>query len=147
MSHSIYWLIASALFFTLEALGIPGIGFLFAAIAAAFVGILVEMALLAPSDILSQLAVFLLATGLTALLLWKRLKGWRLNPNAPHYSNIVGTEATVTRALIGDAEGEVRWSGTLMRATLVDTQLAPVANGSVVVVRALKGNLLLVAPK
>jgi len=68
-----------------------------------------------------------------------------MNPNAPRYSNIVGTEAQVTHAIVADGEGEVRWSGTLMRARAADAQSHAV--GAVVVVRALEGNVLQVATR
>lgn len=143
---SVYWLLAGAVLLALEAFGIPGIGFLFAGIAAILVGALVETALIDPFAIVTQFGVFGLATVLFAVLLWNKMKSWRMNPNAPHYNNMVGTEAVVTQELINDATGEVRWSGALMRARLADKSGNAMA-GSTVIIREVDGNILLVAPK
>lgn len=143
---SVYWLIAGAVLLALEAFGIPGMGFLFGGIAAILVGTLVETGLIDPLDLITQGAVFSLTTVLFAALLWKKLKSWRLNPNTPHYHNMVGTEAVVTQELIHDRVGEVRWSGTLMRARLADTH-GSLTLGTTVIIRAVEGNVLLVAAK
>ena len=143
---SVYWLIAGAVLLALEAFGLPGIGFLFAGIAAILVGALVEIGLIDGAAIVTQFGVFGLATVLFAVLLWKKLKSWRINPSAPHYHNMVGTEAVVTQELINDAIGEVRWSGALMRARLAEKH-GSLTVGSTVIVRAMDGNVLLVAAK
>ena len=143
---SVYWLLAGAVLLALEAFGLPGIGFLFAGLAAILVGALVETGIVGPLDNVTQLGVFFLVTTLLAVLLWNKLKSWRLDPNAPHYHNMVGTEATVTRELINDGIGEVRWSGTLMRARLADKH-GSLLLGATVIIRAVEGNLLLVSPK
>ena len=143
---SVYWLIGGAVFLALEAFGIPGIGFLFAGIAAILVGTLVESGLLLPEAYVNQWGVFFLLTTLMALVLWRRIKAWRIDPNAPLYHNIVGTEAVVTKPLIAHDEGEVRWSGTLMRARLA-TGEGELPAGATVIVRESKGNVLLVVGK
>lgn len=147
MTAAVYWLVAGAALLALEAFGLPGIGFLFAGLGALIVGLVVQAGLVAEGAYIAQWAIFFLSTTLFALLLWKKLKSWRLNPNAPQYSNMIGTEAVVTQPLIGDAVGEVRWSGTLMRARLSDASASNAALGTTVIIRAMDGNLLLVAPK
>lgn len=147
MTISVYWLITAAVFLALEAFGIPGIGFLFAGIAAFIVGLAVELRLIDALNYTAQGAVFFVLTCAFAVALWKKLKHWRLNPNAPVYSNILGTEATVTRPLIGGEEGEVRWSGTLMRARLQPGSAAEALVGATVIVTAIEGTLLTVTPK
>jgi len=144
---SVYWLLVGAGLLALEAFGVPGVGFLFAGLAAIIVGAVVELGVIASENMVAQGAVFLVTTTMLAILLWKQLKGWRLNPNIPQYNNIVGTEAVVTQPLMGDRVGEVRWSGTLMRAKLADTTAAELPVGSIVIVRKADGNLLLVAGK
>lgn len=147
MTISVYWLIAAAILLALEAFGIPGIGFLFAGLAAFVVGLAVELRVIPALNYAAQGAVFFAVTCLFAALLWKKLKHWRLNPNGPVYSNIIGTEATVTQPLIGDGVGEVRWSGTLMRARLQPGSAPEMLVGATVIVRAAEGNLLTVTPK
>ena len=147
MSNSLYWLIASAVFFALEAFGIPGIGFLFAGVGAVVAAALIELGVLAADAIVAQWAIFFVVTAASAAMFWRKLKQWRMDPNAPEYSNIVGTEATVTAAISGNGEGQVRWSGTLMRARLADHTAAPLESGAHVTVTRVEGNILYVTAK
>lgn len=147
MSNSIYWLIASGAFFLLEAFGIPGVGFLFAGLGAIVAAAMISLELITEDAAIMQFAIFSLVTAVSALLLWRKLKTWRLNPNAPHYSNIVGTEAETVEMLSGDKLGTVRWSGTLMRARLADPNHAPIAGGITVRITATDGNILIVTTK
>jgi membrane protein implicated in regulation of membrane protease activity len=148
MTVSIYWLIAGAAFLALEAFGMPGIGFLFAGLAAILTGALVELGAIAPHAYILQGGVCFLATTALAALLWKKVKHWRLKPGSPRYHNMLGTEAVVTRAIVGEGEGEVRWSGTLMRARRAAGSAAPeLAVGTTVIIREAEGNLLKVAPR
>lgn len=145
---SVYWLVAGAIFLALEAFGLPGIGILFAGLGAILVGALIETGLISALDYVLQGGIFFLATTFFALILWRKVKNWRLDPNAPRYHNIVGTEAVVTKPLIGDAEGEVRWSGTLMRAKLLPgTSADAIPLGAPVIIREADGNILKVVPR
>lgn len=146
MTVSVYWLMAAAVWFALEAFGIPGIGFLFAGIGAFFTAGMVELGLIDPSHYVMQFAVFFVITTAATALMWKKLKSWRLNPNAPHYSNIVGTEAVVVDTVDHDA-GTVRWSGTLMQARLQHGTVAVLQTGAKVTITAVHGNVLTVIPK
>lgn len=143
---SVYWLLAGAVLLALEAFGLPGIGFLFAGIAAIVVGALVEFGLINDLAYITQTGVFFILTTLLGALLWNKLKSWRVNPSAPHYHNMIGTEAVVTRELFNDALGEVRWSGALMRARLAEKTGSAIV-GVTVIVREMDGNVLLVSPK
>lgn len=146
MSVSVLWLIGGAALIALEAFGVPGVGFLFAGVAALFTGLLIEAGLLGADQLIAQLAVFLLTTVLLAVALWKRLKNWRLKPGAPRYHNMVGDEAVVAEPLTGDALGTVLWSGTRMQAKLASgTGVAPA--GARVTISAVDGNVLHVTPK
>jgi membrane protein implicated in regulation of membrane protease activity len=145
MTIAAAWLVAGALFIAIEIFGVPGIGFLFAGIGAIAVGGAVEFGVLDPVDLLAQFITFFVFGVASALALWKRLKR---NPKNS-YSNIVGTDATVgTGGLSGNKEGQVQWSGTLMRAKLADDAGVDVLpEGMVVTVRKAEGNILFVAPK
>lgn len=147
MSNSLYWLIASAILFALEAFGAPGVGFLFAAVAAILTAAIIELGLIDPSNDVMQFAIFFVLTAATAALLWKKLKKWRLNPNAPNYSNIVGTEGIVSSGgITGHAEGVVLWSGTRMRARLNDPAQS-IAEGQAVTIVRVDGNILYITAK
>lgn len=143
------WLIAGAVLLGLEAFGIPGIGFLFAGLAAIIVGLLVHLEVIDAYDWLLQAGIFCAFTTLFALLLWKKLKEWRINPNAPdQYNNIVGDMATIGKGGIRKGiPGQASWSGTTMTALIdpgVDADELP--EGMMVTITAVKGTQLFVAP-
>lgn len=145
MSTTILWLITGAVFVAIEIFGIPGIGFLFAGIAALAVGGAIELHLLGAEAFIAQFILFFAITCISAALLWRQLKRER----PPSYNNIIGDEAIVaTPGLSGSNEGQVQWSGTLMRAKLAhgsQTDVAP--TGARVTIVQLDGNLLYVKPK
>ncbi|MDX2096114.1 MAG: NfeD family protein [Alphaproteobacteria bacterium] len=145
MSPTVLWLLAGAVFIGIDIFGMPGIGFLFAGIAALMVGSAIEFAVLGDDQLIAQFALFFLITSISAALLWTRLK----NAHRPSYSNILGSEAVVAApGLSGGAEGQVKWSGTLMRARLAEGAEADrLPEGTVVVIRQVEGNLLFVARK
>lgn len=145
MSITILWLIAGAVFIGVEIFGLPGIGFLFAGIAALIVGGAVEFGAVAADHISLQFLLFFAFTSISAVALWKKLKKNR----KPNYNNIVGTEAVVVGGgLVGNKEGQVKWSGTLMRARLVPNDgMDAVSEDTVVIVKNIEGNVLYVASK
>jgi membrane protein implicated in regulation of membrane protease activity len=145
MSVTALWLLAGALFIGIEIFGVPGIGFLFAGIAALLVGGAVELGLIFPENLLFQSALFFLLTSVSAMLLWKKLKQMR----GPAYSNMVGTQAEVIGGgLSGLREGQVKWSGTIMRARLADEVVIDVLpSGTFVTISKVEGTLLHVIPK
>lgn len=150
LEPSHWWLIAAGLFFAIEAFGLPGIGFLFAGLAAIITGILIEYGPLEQDEMLKQTASFMALTAAFTVLLWKKLKRWRTNPSADgHFSNMVGDDATVLADGIHMTRGgKVKWSGTTMMAELSETaEVESIAEGEKVTVVSVKGNCLIVAPK
>lgn len=145
MSVTALWLLGGAVFIGIEMFGAPGMGFFFAGIAALLVGGAVEIGLIAPENLLLQFALFFLFTTVSALLLWNKLKQVR----GPIYSNMVGTEAEVIGGgLAGTREGQVKWSGTIMRARLADEVVIDVLPaGTFVTISKVEGTLLHVIPK
>ena len=145
MSPTILWLAAGALFIAVEIFGIPGIGFLFAGIAALLVGGAVETGVIATDATVAQFILFFAITCVSAALLWKKLN----RTPKPDYHNIVGTEARVAApGLRGQQEGQVKWSGTLMRAQIdPKSGIDVMAEGTSVIIRHVEGNLVFVAPK
>lgn len=145
MSPTILWFAAGALFIGVEIFGITGIGFLFAGIGALITGGAIELGLLAGDAYVVQFVVFFGLTCISAALLWKKLK----RGIKPNYSNMIGSEATVAQpGLSGRKEGQVKWSGTLMRAQIdpacgIDVMAADTA----VIIKNIDGNLVFVAPK
>lgn len=144
------WLIVGAVMLAIEALGVPGIGFLFAGLAAVFTGLLVHLGVLDAANSGVQIAVFFSATTLLAVLMWKKLKSWRTSPaTAGDYRNMIGDVAIVGQdGLSKGKTGQVAWSGTTMMAELsAQSSAQSCAQGDVVEIVEVKGNKLIVAPK
>ena len=147
MSPTLLWLIAGAIFIAVEMFGMPGLGFLFIGIGALVVGGSIELGVIASDAHLIQFVLFALISVISAVLLWNKLKA-KTDPHAA-YSNMVGTEAIVGKdGLVGNKEGEVKWSGTIMRAQLISNDgLSAVAEGTAVIIERVEGNVLFVSPK
>lgn len=146
ISASILWLIAGAAMLALEAFGLPGIGFVFAGLGALMVGVAIEVGLVGVDNYVAQFAVFFAFTSIFAVLLWKKLKAWRMNPRGETYQNMIGeTAVIVLSGLQKGARGQVRWSGTVMQAELDPSEPAlGLAEGTMVRIVAVKGNVLYV---
>lgn len=141
MSASILWLIAGAALLALEAFGIPGVGFLFVGLGALATAITLEIGVITEMDYVSQFACFFITSGVLTVLLWKRLKTWRIGKES--YSNMIGDTATVGKGgLSKGKEGTVHWSGTTMRAILAEDAAAQLAEGASVTITAVKGTLV-----
>ncbi len=144
MSDSVIWLIIGAALVALEVFAVPGIGFLFAGLAAVTTGIVVQMEL--AGTLIVQLGWFFGFTIAWAAVLWKPMKKFRKSGKAHNYSNIVGHTATViNNPLKNGAEGEVKWSGSVMGARLVEG--SEVAVGAQVRIVEVSGNTLMVKPE
>lgn len=150
LPHAYGWLIAGAVLLALEAFGVPGIGFLFAGLAAILVGLLIHLDVIGADDLLLQGAAFFGFTTALAALLWRKLKAWRTNPNASDsFHNIVGDYATIGRGGLRKGEtGQAAWSGTTMMARLDSAASCDeLPEGATVTITAVKGNHLIVAPE
>ncbi len=145
----ILWLIAGVVFMVVEMAVITGVGFLFAGLGAITVGGTLSFSLIPSDNTLLQLVLFLAATALWSVALWKPLQKMRMGKNKKSYNNIVGETA-----IVGDAGlnritgGEVKWSGTIMKARLAEhAGVDNLAAGSQVIVKEINGNTLTVTPK
>ncbi|MFZ4125790.1 MAG: NfeD family protein [Rickettsiales bacterium] len=142
MTPSIYWLIAGAAFLALEAFGLPGIGLLFVGLGALGTAITIEIGIVGAEDYVMQCAAFFITSAAFAIVLWKRLKAWRIGKE-PSYSNIVGDTAIVGKdGLTRGKEGIVHWSGTQMRASLAPEAADAISEGAHVTITAVKGNIV-----
>ena len=142
------WLLAGVIFVAAEALGISGIGLLFAGLGAVSTGAAIHLGFAAEDNNVVQFLIFFIATALWALILWKPLKHFRQRQRG-HYSNIVGETAYAgSQGLSKKSGGEVTWSGTIMKAQLIpDSPLDHLEAASQVVIVAVKGATLIVKPK
>lgn len=142
------WLIAGVTFLVIEAIGINGFGAFFAGLGALFVGLVINLGLLAEDAILPQLVVFALSTAIWAVSLWKPLKKWH-NGKKPIYNNMIGETAIVAEGGISKQNGgSVKWSGTIMKAQIADDEEEEnIAEGAKVFIKEIKGNTLTVSTK
>jgi membrane protein implicated in regulation of membrane protease activity len=149
MTPSILWLIAGIALCGAEALIGPGVGIVVAGLAAMCVGLILEMGLAAMDAYAVQAAWFFGLTVVWALVLWKPIRRLRVGRGSQHYSNIVGEIGEVgAEGLRAGMHGEVRWSGTLMRAELAaGAQVEEIPAGAQVVIVEVKGATLIVRPK
>jgi membrane protein implicated in regulation of membrane protease activity len=142
------WLIAGVLFFALEAIGISGVGFLFAGFGATTVGTLVYSGMLQADNTIIQFIIFFATTAIWAILLWKPLQQFRLRKGPQGYSNMVGETAYVGSNGIDAKGGEVTWSGTIMKAQIAaGVTLTRLEAGSQVTIVDIVGTTLMVKPK
>lgn len=145
MPHYLLWLIAGVACFALEAIGMSGIGFLFAGLGALTVGSLVTA--MPELSLLQQGVIFLAATALWAALLWKPLRKYRGAETKNGYQNMIGDTVYIgAQGLAPGAIGEATWSGTIMKAELAPGAEA-LAAGAAAVIISVTGNTLIVKSK
>lgn len=146
MSPYISWLIAGIICLALEALGVNGVGLLFAGTGAFTAGVWVYIT--PNTSSLAQYVIFFVATCVWTVLLWKPIQRFHAQ-KAGGYNNIVGDTAYIgVGGLTKDGVGEATWSGTIMKARLSpDANVEAVAGGSQVVIAEVTGNTLIVKPK
>lgn len=150
MSSSSWWLVAGALFMALEAFGIPGIGFVFAGLAAITVGALMLSGIIALDAYVIQFSLWFAMTSVMAYILWHPMKRWRVNPDArDQFNNMIGTTATVAHGpLVKGVPGKAKWSGALMGAELAsDGDVDELAEGALAEVVEVRGNVLILKPR
>ena len=138
-SNEILWLIAGVILVTLEFTMIPGVGMLFAGVAALLVGVLTETIGI---SFTYQCVIFLAATILFIVLLYKPLRNYQSTKDA-NYSNMIGETATVIGTLTPGQTGQVKWSGTIMKAKLQSAS-GTLSEGQQVTITAVEGNILTV---
>lgn len=142
-----FWFGLSMAFFFLEAYGITGIGFLFSALAALCMGIIMQNGWIDARDTVAQAATFFGLTGLWAAILWKPLKKFRMSRPTQTHNDMIGRFATVTEGgLQKGKSGHVHWSGTLMRARLAEDAAIDAAEaGEELKIIAVQGATLILA--
>lgn len=150
MTTGYVWLIIGVVLFAMEAFGLPGIGLMFAGIGALAAGIGIQVGLIAADAYALQGVVFLLATAAVTVLLWKPIQKFRLQTKQkPLYDTLIGGTATVIGGpLIKGTEGQISWSGTIMKAELAETApFAELPEGTRVTIVETRGSMAMVVPK
>jgi membrane protein implicated in regulation of membrane protease activity len=146
---SYIWLITGVLLLLAEALGVSGVGLLFAGLGALTTGFLIKLGAVGMDDTLLQFVSFLAATALWTVALWKPMRKFYSSKNKAGFSNMIGETAYIGASGLKKGEiGEATWSGTIMRAQLVaDSSKDAVEGGAAVEIVDVKGVTLLVKPK
>lgn len=122
LSNPNFWLILGVILIVSELAVIQGMGLLFAGIAGITVGSLIIFNIIDAANNLQIIVYFLAATILWAMILWKPLKKLINKNSANRYNDIVNTEATIDdeSGLKKGKTGNVKWSGTRMRAKIIE---------------------------
>jgi membrane protein implicated in regulation of membrane protease activity len=149
ISLSYLWLGAGILFLLAEALGVSGVGLMFAGLGAITVGVILSFELIAAEATLMQFIAFFITSAAWTLLLWKPLQKFRLSQRSGGYSNMVGDTAYIgSHGLARGETGEASWSGTIMKAQLApDAGAEKLEGGAPVIITDVTGNTLIVKPK
>lgn len=149
LNAAIWWLIAGTLLVLLEVTAIPGIGLLFAGLAAITVGGLVSSNVISEADTTIQFIGFFLLTGVWAASLWIPMKRLRYKTSSGTYQNVVGDIAIVQGApLSKHGFGQVKWSGTVLKARIAeDCSVTSIPEGSEVIIVAVDGAKVYVKPR
>lgn len=149
LSTTYIWLGIGVVMLLAEAMGISGVGLIFAGLACLTVGALVSLEVLGADATLMQVIVFLMATAAWTLVLWKPMRRFYSSHNKAGYSNMVGDTAYIGGGGLKKGEtGEATWSGTIMKARLADDAAAQaVGSGIAVEIVDVKGATLIVKPK
>ena len=136
------WLFVGICCIAIECLQLPNIGFLFLGLGALSTGILINFF---SGLALYQLIIFGLASLFWFLILWLPLKHYVYRKNKPStYSNMIGNEVYVVSApIISGTIGQVKWSGTIMNATLEIDEKNPVEVGEKLYIKEMRGNVLI----
>lgn len=147
-SSLILWLVSGVALLIAEA-AITGVGLIFAGCGALTVGLLLNFGVISIDNLLLQFVVFFATTALWAVLLWRPVQKLKNGKNKTSYHNIIGQIVEVTHAALSkDDDGEVLWSGTIMRARLASgASVERVEVGAKMLVQDIVGNLLIVVPK
>ena len=148
LSPANIWLLIGVLLVVAETVGASGIGLIFAGLGAIVTGALMQLGFIDMENTVAQFTVFFAATAFWAVILWKFVQRSRFGKESG-YSNMIGDTAFVgSQGLSKGMPGEVTWSGTIMRAELIqDASISTLPAGSQVVIVAVKGATLIVKPK
>jgi membrane protein implicated in regulation of membrane protease activity len=140
------WLIVGVFFIIVELLHLPNIGFLFLGLGALSCGILISTF---PNLTIYQWVVFGLSSALWFLVLYLPLKRYVYKKNNKSiYFDMINNEVyACNRSIVVGEMGQVKWSGTIMNATLDDSEAKEVAVGEKLYIKEVRGNTLICSRK
>jgi len=139
--YSLVWYIVGVALIITDIAAFSLMGLLFTGLGALTTGLLLDLNII-NDGWMPQTIAFLGATALWALVLWNWLKGLRTGKG--NVKNVVGDIAVVEKAFDKNGKGTVRWSGTTMKALLIEGKATA---GDEVEVIEIKGTTLKVKGK
>jgi membrane-bound ClpP family serine protease len=145
ISAPIFWFIAGTIMVLIEVFAIPGLGFLFAGLAAITLGGLISFDVLNEVTTVAQLAYFFFFTSIWWAALWIPLRKFTKNKKGKTFENLVGTYGTVDdkNGLEAGKIGHIKWSGARMRAIIKkDSTTQKIEEGSTVWVHSQNDGVL-----
>jgi membrane protein implicated in regulation of membrane protease activity len=143
-SLNILWFVIGTLLILAE-LYLGGIGIFLVGLGAITTGAFATWEIITLNDLVIQMITFFAATAIWTIILWKPFIGMKTNDNK-QFSNMIGDEAIVQKdKLVRDVVGDVKWSGTILRAKLSHTSPVDyVDKGGVVKIVAIEKGIVIV---
>ncbi|MCC2646863.1 MAG: hypothetical protein K0R02_928 [Rickettsiaceae bacterium] len=138
------WMIIGFSLIFIELIKLPGLGFLFLGLGSLTVSIILASEKIELNQY-AQIAIFIISSCIWFAVLWKPLKNFSSKKNSKtSYYDMIGEDVVV----IGDKItpgliGQVKWSGTIMNATLESTANKPANIGDIIVIKEVMGNVLI----
>lgn len=83
--------------------------------------------------------VFVLASAIICILLFKPLRKWQSGPAASAGNDAIGQRVEVLKSVAPGSAGQVQWSGTDWRAELAEGEVEEIRQGSPAEIVALSG--------
>lgn len=150
MTHTDYvWLAVGVLLVAADAIGLTGLGLMFAGLGALMAGVAIQIGAVDSAAHVEQGIIFIGTTALWALALWKPMQKMRVGNKHHEYNNIVGETAYVgSNGIDRHKGGEVTWSGTIMKAQIAKTaHVDKIEAGAQVTIVEVSGATLFVKPR
>ena len=138
------WMIIGFLLIFIELIKLPGFGFIFLGLG----GLTLSIVMASEKfnlGLYEQLVAFAVFTTIWCALLWKPIKKFTLKLHSDKaYKDMIDEEVVV----IGDKitpglMGQVKWSGTIMNATLTAHETRTANVGEILVIKEIMGNILI----
>lgn len=140
----VIWILLGAGFLWLETRKFPGVGLLFAGLAAIITGLAIEAGLVGAHIFVAQLAFFLTLTTAFAVVLWRKISGRIGRKLSLDAQGLVGAQAIIMHAgLQKKAKGTVRIAGHYYSAMLDSTEPAQsLSKGTLVTITAVQDGIV-----
>lgn len=140
------WLCFGIILIILEIIcGWPTIALFFSGLACINVAMALIFNLVSKTNIIEQCIIFLGCTLVWLICFWRPAKKLLQQNNKNTYHNIIGTTAIVHQVDLKKGEiGEIKWSGTICKAMIIENNLDIIPANSLVTITETQGNIFIV---